>query len=310
MEQVIKDIRAKIIGQHRSLYNKNEAQVRRQLIEPILDALGWRTDDPDLVQINAPSEERDIPDYTLLKSERVETFVEAKNLSANILDHIPQLGRYCYNRGKEFGILTNGNDWLVIKAFERDTSPKDRVVWQISLENDNLSIIKSKLTTISKANITTLSDVIEKEKVLERFWFELTKNDENITNVITNIVVKEFLKENRGLSLDETVVGFLSDKIASAFKDNSNASNIEPDTIPIQNPPFKIQKRDFAVKAPSPSAFEWSSRVADLKHVPGLNNWKRICDYLSIEVGSNSARRALDSWVKLNKPNWPQVPEV
>ncbi len=63
MENLIRELKAKIVS-HRGYYESNEAAVRRQLIEPILDHIGWRTDDPNLVKVNSQTEERDIPDYT------------------------------------------------------------------------------------------------------------------------------------------------------------------------------------------------------------------------------------------------------
>lgn len=63
-------------------------------------------------------------------------------------------------------------------------------------------------------------------------------------------------------------------------------------------------------KQPSPNAKEWADSIPSLKGKLGLNNWKSICDFLEIETGGDSARRRLQSWVKENHPNWPQVPEI
>lgn len=65
-----------------------------------------------------------------------------------------------------------------------------------------------------------------------------------------------------------------------------------------------------AKKAPSPSALEWASNVAELKDKIRPNTWKAICDFLKIDTGGDSARRRLKNWVKTNKPNWPDVPDV
>lgn len=63
-------------------------------------------------------------------------------------------------------------------------------------------------------------------------------------------------------------------------------------------------------KAPSPSALLWADSIPELKRKGGLNNWKAICDYLKIETAGDSARRKLKSWVKANRPRWPEVPEI
>jgi hypothetical protein len=63
-------------------------------------------------------------------------------------------------------------------------------------------------------------------------------------------------------------------------------------------------------KAPSPNARHWADSVAELKRARGLSSWKAICDHLKIKTGGDSARRKLAAWVKENKPDWPEVPEV
>ena len=63
-------------------------------------------------------------------------------------------------------------------------------------------------------------------------------------------------------------------------------------------------------KAPSPSAERWVQSVPELRSRRGLNTWKAICSSLKIETAGDSARRKLKNWVKINRPAWPQVPEI
>jgi hypothetical protein len=67
--------------------------------------------------------------------------------------------------------------------------------------------------------------------------------------------------------------------------------------------------KDQPKKAPSPSAQHWADNIPELKR-KNFATWKAICVHLDIETAGDSARRKLDSWVKLNRPNWPEVPEV
>jgi hypothetical protein len=69
-------------------------------------------------------------------------------------------------------------------------------------------------------------------------------------------------------------------------------------------------KKKESKKTPSPSARQWADTVAELKDKKGLTSWKEICDLLKIQVGGDSARRALKNWVKIHKPNWQSVPEI
>lgn len=67
----------------------------------------------------------------------------------------------------------------------------------------------------------------------------------------------------------------------------------------------KLRKR-----ARSPSAYVWSSSIPELFGSPNLRSWKQICDHLGIEVAGDSARRKLKEWVKINRKDWPAVPDA
>ena len=58
-------------------------------------------------------------------------FVEAKNLSVDLKNEIQQLARYCYNEGTEFGVLTNGINWILFRTF-KGTTLKERIIWKLT----------------------------------------------------------------------------------------------------------------------------------------------------------------------------------
>ncbi|HEY2528872.1 MAG TPA: hypothetical protein VGJ20_13150 [Xanthobacteraceae bacterium] len=70
------------------------------------------------------------------------------------------------------------------------------------------------------------------------------------------------------------------------------------------------QRQAGPKKAPTPSAQEWASSVPELKNRWGLHSWKAICDLLKIETAGDSARRKLKTWVRLEHPSWPAVPDI
>ena len=70
-------------------------------------------------------------------------FVEAKNLSVDLKNEIQQLARYCYNEGTEFGVLTNGINWILFRTFKRyDLKRKNNL--EIDFEKDSKDLINSK----------------------------------------------------------------------------------------------------------------------------------------------------------------------
>jgi len=98
-------------------------------------------------------------DYALILNDRVVAFVEAKNLSVNVLKKdrpLRQLGRYCFNHGVKYGILTNGIVWVVIKAFEEGSRLEDRIILSVDVENEPIERTVLKLSLLSKSKMEKL----------------------------------------------------------------------------------------------------------------------------------------------------------
>ena len=123
-------------GMHRKLYERNEEAVKQHLIGEIMGALGWDWNNPEEVRPEERTEDGRA-DYALLLNGEIVAFLEAKNLSVNVIkrdEPLRQLARYCFSRGVKYGILTNGAKWVVVKAFAERTSLRDRVLWTVDLE--------------------------------------------------------------------------------------------------------------------------------------------------------------------------------
>ena len=111
------------IRKHKDYLGAYEARTRVSLIDPMLRALGWDVDDPDLVQVE-PKTDNGWADYALLGiSHRPVAFVEAKKLSANIADHTQQTVGYAISENMNgsnrvsYCACTNGDDWKVFDLF-------------------------------------------------------------------------------------------------------------------------------------------------------------------------------------------------
>lgn len=83
------------------------------------------------------------------------------------------------------------------------------------------------------------------------------------------------------------------------------------ENYPYRSKPKRIKPtgRTTGQKNPSPSAYDWCRRVPELSRFSDRVKWREICDFLNIEVGGNSARRALRDWVRVNRRGWPAIPE-
>ena len=159
---------------YRSYYEQNEMAVRSQIIEPILEGLGWDVENPEEVQPNVSTEEG-IPDYSLLKEDKKGLFIEAKKLSVDIEQRevIRQLAKYCFGEGMRYGVLTNGAIWILFRAFQEGTTMSERIVWKTDIDNDELTASVRRLNAVSKNNIGDIEKLIKKLQILDEIWHSL-----------------------------------------------------------------------------------------------------------------------------------------
>ncbi len=100
----------KRIDLHGALLRKSEMLTRYALIDPLLRALGWDTEDPDQVQPEI-STEQGRPDYGLLWEGSVWVMVEAKSLGTSLDKARDEGFRYCWKHKVPFFVVTDGDLW-------------------------------------------------------------------------------------------------------------------------------------------------------------------------------------------------------
>lgn len=219
--------------QFRAYYLTNEQAVRDQLINPILNTLGWNTANPNLVRPNSPNEDGKIPDYTLFKNGKSVLVVEAKNLKTELKDEkiISQLAEYCYKPGIEFGIITSGVKWLLFNTFQKN--PLERIVWIVDLEDEDINItnVLKRLSSISYGNVEKLESSIEKIKILEKVWGANYKNKEHIKMLVSGFIRDKSERENPNQQLsNEDIENFVETKLEEMF-----GSDLEQINIPTED---------------------------------------------------------------------------
>lgn len=96
-----------------------ESNTKAALIDPLLEALGWDTTDPDEVCREYKSKPQDNPvDYALLLYRTPRLFIEAKGLRRDLSDRkwVSQVLGYATVVGVEWCVLTNGDEYRVYNA--------------------------------------------------------------------------------------------------------------------------------------------------------------------------------------------------
>lgn len=143
----------------------NEESTKQHLILPVLGALGWDIFNPDEVEPELSTGEGR-PDYTLRLDGKAVAFLEAKSTRVPIFkgrridpSHARQLTRYCFDWGVELGILTNGLQWALLKAFEPGKSVDERIILAVDLMGQETAEAAERLRWLSRENILNYRDI-------------------------------------------------------------------------------------------------------------------------------------------------------
>ena len=118
MEDLLKliDSLRERIRSHQVALQRNEALTRSVLIDPLLRALGWNTEDPTQVmpEFRIPSERDKRADYALFAHSDVPVvIVEAKRLGESLTEAASQAAKYCTLDGYESFAVTDGRQWTL-----------------------------------------------------------------------------------------------------------------------------------------------------------------------------------------------------
>ena len=123
------------IQKHDNALRANEALTRYALIDPLLRALGWNTEDPAQVvpEYGIPSKPAESADYALFTEESrargvPEVVVEAKKLELDLTKAAKQALNYCAADGFEYFVVTDGNDWQLFGTRRKGHLDEKRIV--------------------------------------------------------------------------------------------------------------------------------------------------------------------------------------
>lgn len=107
------------IEAHASALSGNETQTRYALIDPLLRALGWDTDDPSRV-VPEYSASGGRADYALLGADgKPSVMVEAKRLNRPLQDGLSQSIAYCVAQGTPYFCVSDGRRWALYETFRK-----------------------------------------------------------------------------------------------------------------------------------------------------------------------------------------------
>jgi hypothetical protein len=240
---------------YRALYERNEMAVRQHIVNPILRALDWDPESPAEVVPNIYTEEG-FPDYCLTIANNKKLFIEVKNLKVDIEEKniISQLGKYAFNEGVKFSLLTNGVSWVLIRSFEEGAPLMKRIVWKVDLEEDNEGEVMRKLNTISKTNIGSAEFLIKKIQILDEIWQSLLNEPKDMVKSLIP-TVKSFISQGypEYQFNDTEIEDYLTQRIKEILPDQIEEEAMEAtseDTIRQEGPMYRFRLGNETFESP------------------------------------------------------------
>lgn len=193
---------AKKISEHSTEYKANENEVRRTLVEPVLDALGWNTRSLEDVRSEFLAEDGQILDYMLRKKGRDILVVEVKAQREKLENHLNQLAVYCTTLGVSFGVITDGSIWILFKTFEEGVKGKDRIVFSVDTRTDTTSV--GKLMRISKERIDELGLLKEQMLTFQEVWDQVIESPDFLVNALQPRFSELLMEKKDAVSFQDT----------------------------------------------------------------------------------------------------------
>jgi len=193
--EIISDKIRELIPKIKDYKKKNvlEAGTKRGLIEPLFDKLGWDFSDIDTVEPEFPvvlEGENKPVDYALRIDEKINFFIEAKRVNAEIKTAINDGTKKALEKNVSWLIATNGDTIAVLKIDEK-IPESERTIFKILLsevvmDEQALTKVANLLLLLSPKNVKAGS--------LESFADKQLKKT-RITNVIKSVLYsKDFEK--------------------------------------------------------------------------------------------------------------------
>jgi len=181
----------------------DEQNTRRKLVEPLIEILGWEILSPDVeleysVQMGSGTKK---VDYALLIEGNPVVFVETKGSDNSITEaNQRQLKSYMRQTGVDWGLLTNGTSFEILKRRTGGQRPDEITLGSFQLEE--LVEYRNVLRAISRESIESgeAQNIAQHIEAAQQAAQRLRGNKDEFAEDITQLIVHEV-----GESVSQTI---------------------------------------------------------------------------------------------------------
>jgi len=163
LPDVVATVRSRI-SKYRGTKGFNEQNTKASLIVPVLEALGWNTNDPEDVQWEyKPKPKYNPVDFALMLKRTPCLFLEAKALRESLADDklVAQILTYASVAGVQWVVLSNGDEYRIYNA-NAPVPAEHKLFRTVSVANDATGAVVGTLSLLSQVNL--------QDKKIGRLW--------------------------------------------------------------------------------------------------------------------------------------------
>ena len=149
---------------------RSETDVRRGIVDPLLQTLGWPVSRPRVVEREYHVEDGRV-DYALCPKGKPLVFIEAKRPGSVTDAGRKQLFRYCTMHGVPMAVLTDGREWHFYLLLRRGTADERRLP-PIDLSSDTTEACTKLRRYLEYRAVTSEKNIESATRDLEQVRFE------------------------------------------------------------------------------------------------------------------------------------------
>lgn len=257
-----------------NLSSYNEEQAKTAIIIPVLESLGWETDNRDQVVPELPlkpigkEESQNHVDYCLRISGANEVFIEAKRPGVNLSKWEGELLRYVSAYSVPLAVLTTGLEWWLYLPLKKGAWQEKRfAVIDVHKDYDaanQLTAFLSRRTILDGSAFQSAEKAIIDEN-LPRVWNELYKEQRN--SLVESLGRK--LRDQTGYEPQRQHLEYFLDRQVGV------SSSLPPPptaTLPVSIIPLLEEIRQAATGPSCPKAEWYATQTPDYRAKVVLND--------------------------------------
>lgn len=106
----------------------------------------------------------------------------------------------------DYGVLTTGEEWILVRSYESGKKILDRIVWEISLSKDSINTVIDRLSMLCRDKVEELNTTIDQIRELDKLWEKHFVRKEGVPSDEAIKVLSKFFTDHSKTGLTTDIV--------------------------------------------------------------------------------------------------------